>query len=110
MSKTNKTPLDDLLSVGGDLLSHLMDAPHGLKSTMKSRIGGVAQRLDLVSREEFDVAFKMLAKARDMQEDLDARVSRIESFLTQSSAKKTVKTKKRNLPSVKTKKKTRASK
>lgn len=109
MSNT-KTSLDDLLSLGGDLLSHLVGAPQDLKSKVKSRIGGVAQRLDLVSREEFDLAFKMLAKARDMQEDLDVRVSRLESFLTQSSGKKTVKTKKRNLPSVKTKKKMRASK
>jgi len=102
--------LDDLLSMGGDVLARLLEARHDLKACAKSHAGNVTRKLDLVSRDEFDAAFAMLAKARDAQEDLSERLTRIESLLNLSSAKKTVKTKKRNLPSVKTRKNRRSAK
>jgi BMFP domain-containing protein YqiC len=104
-SMSDKPLLEDLLALGTDMLSHLANARHELKAQAKTRAEGIARELDLVSCDEFDAAFAMLAKARDMQEDLAARVSRIESFLNLSSGKITVKTKKTNLPSVKTMKK-----
>ncbi|MGB9152193.1 MAG: accessory factor UbiK family protein [Alphaproteobacteria bacterium] len=104
----NKTFVEDMLSLGSGVLSNLAEARHELKSQAKQRAGSVARGLDLVSREEFDAAFAMIAKARNMQEDLSARLSRIENHLNLSSRKTStknmVKTKKKNLPSVKTKK------
>jgi len=102
--------LEDLLSVGGDVLARLVEARHELKSCAKSHAENVTRKLDLVTRDEFDAAFAMLAKARNAQEDLAERLARIESLLNLSSDKKTVKTKKRNLPSVKTRKKRRTAK
>jgi len=98
-----KTLVDDMLTLGSGVLSNLAEARHELKAQARSRAGTVMRTLDLVSREEFDAAFAMLAKARNIQEELSTRLSRIESHLKLSSAKKTVKTQKANLPSVKTK-------
>jgi BMFP domain-containing protein YqiC len=106
----DKTLIEDLLALGSDVLSHLAYAQHELKAHAKSRAEEIARELALVSREEFDAAFAMLAKARAIQDDLAARVSQIESFLNLSRRKKTVKTKISNLPSVKTKKKQRTIK
>lgn len=104
----NKNFVEDMLTLGSGVLNNLAEARHELKAQARQRVGSVARELDLVSREEFDAAFAMLAKARDMQEDLAARLSQIESHLNLSSgkkpAKKMVKTGKKNLPSVKTKK------
>jgi BMFP domain-containing protein YqiC len=104
----DKSFLEDLLALGGDVLSHVADARHELKAHAKSRAEELLRELDLVRRDEFDAAFAMLAKARDAQEDLSARMARIESLLNLLPLKKTVKKKSGNLPSVKTKKKSRA--
>jgi len=99
-----KLQSEDLLSFISDALDHLADAGSNLKAKAKNHATDFARDLDLVGRDEFDAAFAMLAKARATQEDLMQRVLKIESILNLSSAKKTVKTKKANLPSVKTKK------
>ena len=75
---TNKTFLEDMLSLGTGALSHLVEARHELKAQARGKAGSLARKLDLVSREEFDAAFAMLAKARDAQEDLSARLHEIE--------------------------------
>jgi len=103
----NKSFVEDMLTLGTGVLSNLVEARHELKSQAKNRVGSVARGLDLVTREEFDVAFAMLAKARTTQEELSTRLARIEKHLnlstTKKAAPKMVKTKKGNLPSVKTK-------
>ena len=106
----DKPLLEDILMLGRDAVSSLIAARHELKTHAKQRVGGIMYKLDLVSREEFDAAFAMLAKARDMQEDLASRLSKIESHLKLSGNKKTVKTKKTSLPIIKTKKKFRTKK
>jgi BMFP domain-containing protein YqiC len=105
-----KSPLEDLFAIAGDLLEHLASARHALKAQANGSAEGLARDLDLVSREEFDAAFAMLAKARARQEDMEKRVSKIESILKLSRVKKTVKTKKTNLRIVSTKKKLQARK
>ncbi len=99
-----------MATLGSGILSNLIEARHELKAQARNRATSVARGLDLVSREEFDAAFAMLAKARNAQEDLSARLARIEKHLNLSSEKRTVKTKKANLPSVKTKATRRAKK
>ena len=106
----NPLDLEDILSFIGDALDHLAGARREIKAHAKNRATAIARELDLVSRDEFDALFAMTAKARAAQEDLEKRVAKIESFLALSSAKKTVKTKLSNLPSVKTKKNRRARK
>jgi len=102
----NKTLIEDMLTLGGGVLNNIAEARHELKAQAKQRAESVARALDLVTREEFDAAFAMLAKARNMQEEIAARLSRIESHLNlakgKTGGKKPVKTQKGNLPSVKT--------
>lgn len=100
---TNKSFLDDLLTLGADALGNLGEARKGFKTEAKKRASGFLRDCDLVGRDEFDAAFAMLAKARNIQEDLAERIARIEKHLNLSSAKKTVKTEKKNLRFVKTK-------
>ena len=106
----NKSFVEDMLTLGTGVLSNLAEARHELKAQARQRAGSVARGLDLVSREEFDAAFAMLAKARNAQEELATRLSRIEQHLGLSSGKNAVKNKKANLPFVKTKTKRRAAK
>ena len=110
MNMPNKTFLEDIMTLGSGVLSNLAEVRHELKSQARQRAGSVARGLDLVSREEFDAAFAMLAKARDTQEELAKRLEVIETLLNLSSAKKVVKKKKINLPSVKTKSSHRSKK
>lgn len=100
---TNNTLLEDLLALGGSLLGNLSDVRHEFKAQAKGRVSDLARHLDLVSRDEFDTAFAMLAKARKMQEDLNDRLAALESkFRTGKKASvKPMKSVKVNLPSVK---------
>jgi BMFP domain-containing protein YqiC len=99
--RENQTLIDDMVTLGGNLLGNLMGTRHEFRAQAKERFGSIARQLDLVSRSEFDAAFAMLAKARAMQEDFSERLAAIESHLKLSSGKNTVKTVKLNLPSVK---------
>ena len=44
----------------------------------KAALGGVFAKLDLVTREEFDVQAEVLARTRAKLKDLEARVSALE--------------------------------
>ncbi len=104
----NKSFVEDMVSLASGAFSNLAESRHELKAQARTKASAVARGLDLVTRDEFDAAFAMLAKARGAQEDLATRLSRIEGHLglsknAKSSVKKAVKTKKGNLPSVKTK-------
>lgn len=106
---TNKSFVEDMMTLATGALSQLAESRHEVKAQMRGRAGSVARSLDLVTREEFDAAFAMMAKARNSQEDIIARLIRIESHLGigAKTAKKApasaAKTKKTRLPSVKTK-------
>jgi len=99
--------LEDLLALGRDLFGSLMDARHELKAEAKKRVGSVTRKLDIVARDEFDAAFAMLAKMRDRQEELAARVAKIEAHL---KLRNSVKTKKQNLRILKDKRAPRGRK
>jgi BMFP domain-containing protein YqiC len=117
--------LEDVMTIGSGVLSNLAEARHELKEKAKKRAGSVIRGiegsvvhgLDVITRKEFDGIFAMIAKARNAQEDLVARLARLEGHMkiskskkTVSSSKKRVKTKKTSLPSVKTSKKRKAKK
>ena len=100
MSK-NAPLIEDILSLGGSLLGNLVDARHELKAQARTGIEGVARRLDLVTREEFDAAFAMLQKARAVQDDIIDRLEKIEGKLNLKPAAKGQKSSRGSLPSVK---------
>ncbi len=93
--------VDDLLTLGGNVLGNLVNARQELKAQAKQQVEQMARSLDLVSREEFDAAFAMLAKARQVQEDLRERVAELEAKMKQASPKKAQKPSKSSLPIIK---------
>src|SRR5271163_4044991 len=95
----NKKLIDDVMTLGGNVLGNLLGARHEWRAQAKQHLESVTSHLDLVSRTEFDAAFAMLAKARTMQEDLNDRLTAIENHLNLSKAAKPKKAMKANLPS-----------
>ncbi len=103
--REDKTLIDDLMKLGENALGNLLGARHEFGAQARTGLEGLTRRLDLVTRAEFDAAFAMLAKARTMQEDMNERISAIETILNLSSAPKATAKKKNvakvNLPIVK---------
>lgn len=73
--------IEDLMTMGGNLLGAAFGARHEWGAQARERMESLAHRLNIVSREEFEAAMAMIAKARDMQEDLNERLSAVESRL-----------------------------
>jgi BMFP domain-containing protein YqiC len=68
--------LDDLSAKVSELLatSPAQDIEKNIRALVSSALG----RLDLVTREEFDVQAKLLARAREQLAALEARVAELE--------------------------------
>lgn len=49
-----------------------------VEKNIKAVLGGLFNRLDLVSREEFDVQREVLAKTREKLTQLEARIAELE--------------------------------
>lgn len=78
----NRTPLDDLAERLGRLLpesAHEVraDFERNARATLQSALS----RMDLVTREEFDVQADVLARSREQLEALEARVAALEEQL-----------------------------
>jgi len=99
--RDNHTMIEDLLKLGENALGNILGARHDVGAQAKSGLGRVARKLDLVSREEFDAAFAMIAKARAAQEDMNERLTRIEEKLNIAPPVKKKNAAKPNLRSVK---------
>lgn len=99
--RENQTLIEDMVTLGGNILGNLMGTRHEMKAQAKQRMNAIVRQLDLVSRGEFDAAFAMLTKARNIQEELLERLAAIEAQLNLSSRKKAKTATKLNLPSVK---------
>ena len=52
------------------------------RSTLRSVIGAALERMDLVSREEFDVQQAVLERTRDKLESLERTVTELEAKLS----------------------------
>ena len=59
-----------------------------MENMVKARFERLLSDLDLVSREEFEAAKAMAAKARSENEKLAARVARLEGTLASGSSKR----------------------
>jgi len=67
----------------GNRLSHLIAAsPVGdIEKNVRAVLTGFFSRLDLVTREEFDVQTQVLQRTREMLKALEERVARLEKPL-----------------------------
>lgn len=53
-----------------------------IEKNLRVMLSGAFSRLDLVTREEFDVQAKVLARTREKLTELEARVAELEQKLT----------------------------
>lgn len=88
MKKPNDTTMSDFLALGEAAFSVLLGASKEMKTHLGAKRDSVVRAMDLVTREEFDAAFAMIKKMRQIQHDLDKRLSAIESKMTLSSPQK----------------------
>ena len=93
MNKQTQSALGDFLALGEAAFSVLLGASKEMKTHLGDKRDSLVRAMDLVTREEFDAAFAMLKKMRQIQHDLDKRLSAIESKMTLSSPQKTTKKK-----------------
>ena len=74
------TPLDKALSLFGDRLDRLLnesDAAADMQRAVKAIAQSTFQKLDLVSREEFDTQSIVLAKTRAKLEELEKQLNEL---------------------------------
>lgn len=80
MQSSNRL-LDDLAKVASGAASAVAGVREEIEGLVRQRVERLIADLDLVSRDEFDVAKAMAAKARTEQEKLEQRVKALEAAL-----------------------------
>jgi BMFP domain-containing protein YqiC len=83
MQSSNRL-LDDLAKVASGAASAVAGVREEIEGIVRQRVERLIADLDLVSRDEFDVAKAMAAKARAEQEKLEQRVKALEDALARS--------------------------
>lgn len=73
--------LDDVARVAGGAVSAFSSLRRQVKDEVRARIDELAQRLDLVPREDFDRVELMAFKAREEQANLLKRIEALEAKL-----------------------------
>lgn len=63
-----------------------------MEKNIKAMLGGVFNRMDLVTREEFDVQQQILIKTRTKLTDLEVHLAKLEETLASIQATSTAKT------------------
>jgi BMFP domain-containing protein YqiC len=73
--------LDDMAKVAAGALSGISGMKQEVEGRLRQQFERILAGMDLVKREEFDMVKAMAAKARSEQEDLAARLERLEAAL-----------------------------
>ncbi len=79
--QTRNRILDDLARIAGGAAGTFTGIKEEIEALVRQRIERLLGDLDLVGREEFEVARDMAAKARAEQEKLETRVALLEARL-----------------------------
>ncbi|MGH6916118.1 MAG: accessory factor UbiK family protein [Geminicoccaceae bacterium] len=79
--QTQNPFFDDLARMAQGLVGGLGGLKHEVDTRVREQFERILGRMDLVSREEFEVVKAMAAKARDEQETLAARLAALEAKL-----------------------------
>ena len=80
--QTRNRFFDDLARVAGGAAGTISELRGEIESLVRQRVERVANDLNLVSREEFDVVQAVATKARAEQERLEKRVEALEAALS----------------------------
>ena len=79
MDKFSTRSLDEIARKVNEVIpDDLKNAKQDLEKNVRVAAQGVLQRLDLVTREEFDVQAKMLAKSQLRVKELEQRIQELE--------------------------------
>ena len=80
--KLDTQTLDEIVrKISSAIPDDLKTAKQNLEKNARSAAEGVFQRLDLVTREEFDVQSKMLSKSQQRIKELEQRIKELEQEL-----------------------------
>ena len=83
MFKIDPKNIDDLANkIKGVLPESLKSSKEEMQKTLKSGAEGVFQKLDLVSREEYDIQVSLLQKCQKKIDELEAKLSELEENKT----------------------------
>ena len=79
MDKFSTRSLDEIARKVNEVIpDDLKNAKQDLEKNVRVATQGILQRLDLVTREEFDVQAKMLAKSQLRVKELEQRIQELE--------------------------------
>lgn len=73
-----RTVLDDAAGVAGGVVSLLVGVRREMEAMARAAAEAVIRRLDLVTREEFEVVRELAQRAREENERLAARLATLE--------------------------------
>lgn len=80
--------LDEIVQQFSNLLpDDLRRTSQDMKKNFKAAMSSTLSRMDLVTREEFDVQAELLARTRALLQELEERVARLEAQLTKDRSK-----------------------
>ena len=85
--QTENKFLDDLARVASGALSGVTGVKREMESRLKEQFARILAEMDVVSREEYEVARAMAAKARDEQMTMQDRLNRLEAQLAALEAR-----------------------
>lgn len=71
----------------GERLQDVSRGPEEIQRTVQSAMRSAFDRMELVSREDFDVMMEVLQRTRSRVEDLEKQVTRLEAALDERDAK-----------------------
>lgn len=77
--QTENRILDDLARVASGALSGVTGVKREVESRLKEQFARILAEMEVVSREEYEVARAMAAKARDEQMTMQERLNRLEA-------------------------------
>jgi BMFP domain-containing protein YqiC len=77
--------LDDLAKVAAGALGGISGMKQEVERRLRQQFERILAGMDLVKREEFEMVKAMAAKARGEQEDLAARLAKIEALFDRKS-------------------------
>ena len=83
---TSRTPFEELSARFSELIAHTPAAD--LEKNARALLASFFARLDLVTREEFDVQREVLARAHEQLAALESRVAELEAKLAARNATK----------------------
>ena len=80
MFKFDPKNVDDFANKIKDIMPEsLKSSKEEMQKTLKSGAEGVLQKLDLVSREEYDIQVALLNKCQEKINELEAKISELET-------------------------------